>query len=72
VDYEQVRKFEKFLTQVKELRLVLVSGSADEGTKIVVFAENPVPLVNMLTEMPPVERVVEKENGIEITLKANQ
>jgi len=69
VDYELVRKFEEFLTQVKELRLVLVSGSADEGIKIVVSTEKPVPLLSMLAKMPPVESAVEKESGIEITLK---
>jgi len=71
VDYNQMMKLGEYVGQVQNLRLVLVGGSAKEGTKIVVSAEKPIPLVSVLREMPPVEQVVEKEKGIQVTLKAN-
>jgi len=71
-DFERVKKFEEFLAQVKDLQLVSVGGSADEGTMIVVSVEKPIPLLSVLSHMPLVERVVKKDRGIEITLKAKQ
>jgi len=72
VDYDQMRKLEEYLRQVQHLRLVLVGGSVKEGTKIVVFAEKPIPLINVLREMPPVEQVVKKGKEIRVTLRAKQ
>ena len=71
VDYKQMRKLEEYLRQVQNLRLVLVGGSVEEGTKIVVSAEKPIPLVSVLREIPSVEQVVKKEKEIQITLKPN-
>lgn len=72
VDYGQVRELEGYLRQVQGLRLVLVGGSVEEGVKIVVSAEKPIPLVGILRELPPVEQVVEKGKEIQVTLKAKQ
>ena len=58
IDLGQVRKLEEYLSQVQDLRLVLIGGSVDEGTEIVVSAENPIPLMDVLREIPPVEQVV--------------
>ena len=68
-DYERVKNLEESLGRVKNLRVVLVGGSAREGTRIVVSAEEPVPLLSVLSEMPPVEQAVKKGNDIQITLK---
>lgn len=70
IDLGQVRKLEEYLSQVQDLRLVLIGGSVDEGTEITVSAENPVPLMDVLREIPTVEQVVKKGKKIQITLKA--
>jgi len=72
VDCDQMRELEEYLSQVQELRLVLVGGSVEEGIKIVVSAEKPIPLVSVLREMPPVEQVVKKGKEIQVTLKAKR
>jgi len=70
VDYEQIRKLEEYLRQVQNLHLISVGGSSEEGTKIVVSAEEPIPLANVLREMPAIEQVVRKGKEIQVTLKA--
>lgn len=70
VDSGQVSKLEEHLSQVTDLRLILVGGSAAEGTEIVVSAENPIPLMEILKEMPPVAQVTKKGKATQITLKA--
>ena len=69
VDLAQMRKLEEYLCQAQDLRLVLVGGSVDEGSKIVVSAGKPIPLIDVLKEMPLVEQVVKKGKKIQITLK---
>jgi uncharacterized membrane protein YqiK len=70
IDLAQMRKLEEYLRHIQDLRLVLTGGSADEGTHIMVSAAKPLPLINVLKEMPPVEEVVKKDKEIQITLKA--
>ena len=72
VDNERLRKFERSLAQVEELRRFSVVGSAYEGTKFIVFAEKPIPLLSVLGDMPSVERGVKKDGRVEITLRAKQ
>ena len=69
IDIGQVRKLEEYLYQVQDLRLVLVGGSIDEGTEILVSAENPIPLIDALRELPPVDQIVKKGKTIQLTLK---
>ena len=70
VDSEQLKRLEEQLYQVEDLRLVLIGGSVDGGTEIVVSAENPLPLLDILEKMPPVAQVVKKGKTAQITLKA--
>ncbi|MFC1667620.1 hypothetical protein ACFL0P_07190 [Candidatus Omnitrophota bacterium] len=70
VDLGQLRELQKHLCQVPDLRLVLLSGSADKGTTIVVSAEKPIPLIDILREMPPVNQVNNIGSEIQIMLKA--
>ncbi len=70
IDLGQMENLEKDLRQVENLRLVLVGGSVDEGNKIVISAEKPIPLLRILGEMPAVEQVVRKGDKIQVTLKA--
>ncbi len=69
VDLDQVRKLEEHLSQVNDLSLVLIGGSATEGTEIIVSAESPLPLLDILGELPPVAEVTKKGKNIHITLK---
>jgi flagellar biosynthesis GTPase FlhF len=66
----QLENLEKDLRQVENLRLVLVGGSVDMGNRIVVSAEEPIPLLRILRELPIVEQVVGKGSEIQVTLKA--
>ncbi|GAJ21556.1 unnamed protein product, partial [marine sediment metagenome] len=59
------------LRQVQDLRVVLISGSVDGGSRVIVSVEKPIPLVSIIGEMPPVEQVVKKGKEIQISLKAN-
>ncbi|MFC2057231.1 hypothetical protein ACFLTO_06705, partial [Chloroflexota bacterium] len=65
----QMKKLEKYLRQVQDLHIELISGSVDEGTTIVVSAAKAIPLVESLKEMPPVQQVVKEGNKVQITLK---
>jgi len=69
VDSVQVRRFEKLLFQVPDLKVELISGSADKGTSISVFASEPMPLLDILREMPPVNQVESAGNTFRVTLK---
>jgi hypothetical protein len=69
VDLGQLENLGKALRQVENLRLVLVGGSVDEGNRIVVSAEEPIPLLRILGEMPAVEQVAKKGSEIQVTLK---
>ena len=69
VDLGQLENLEKDLRQVENLHLVLVGGSVDEGNRIVVSAEEPIPLLRILKEMPAVEQVVRKSGKTQVTLK---
>jgi hypothetical protein len=69
VDPGQFRKLEEHLSQVNDLSLVLIGGSATEGTEIIVSADNPLPLLDILREMPPVAEVTKKGKIPHITLK---
>jgi hypothetical protein len=69
VDSGQVRKLEEHLSQVPDLQLVLISGSVAENTEIVVSTENPIPLLDILRDMPPVAQVTKKGKATQITLK---
>lgn len=70
VDYDQMRELEEYLRQVEHLRLVLVGGSVKEGNKILVFTQKPIPLINVLGEIPLVEQVVKSGKDIRVTLRA--
>lgn len=72
VDYDQMSRLGEYLRQTQHLRVILLGGSVDEGTKIVVFAEKPIPLINVLRGMPPVEKALKKEKvkEIQVTLRA--
>ncbi|TET26991.1 MAG: hypothetical protein E3J67_00270 [Dehalococcoidia bacterium] len=70
VDLAQIKKLEESLSQVPDLRLVLVSGSVDEGMRIAVSAGKPMSLVDILRKMPLVAQADKKDKEIQLSLKA--
>ena len=70
VDLGQIKSLEESLQQAPDLRLVLVGGSPANGTEMVISAENPIPLMDILTGMPPVAQVTKKGKNIQVTLKS--
>jgi len=69
VNSNQMKNLEEGLRQVQDLQVVLVSGSMDEGTRVVVSVRKPVPLVSVVGEMPLVEQAVKKGKEIQVSLK---
>jgi len=71
VDLGQMEKLVECLRQAKSLgvHIVLVGGSVDKDSMIVVSLENPISLINVLRGMPPVERVVKENRKIMVMLK---
>lgn len=70
IDLGQLAALKKDLGQVENLRLVLVGGSVEGGSKIIVSAEEPLPLLDILEEMPAVDQVFRKGSEIQVRLKA--
>lgn len=70
IDLGQLAALKKDLGQVENLRLVLVGGSVEGGSKIIVSAEEPLLLLDILEEMPAVDQVFRKGSEIQVRLKA--
>ncbi|MBA7603373.1 hypothetical protein ES703_10481 [subsurface metagenome] len=70
IDLGQLDSLKKDLGQVENLHLVLVGGSVEGGSKIIVSAEEPLPLLDILKEMPAVDQVFRKGSEIQVRLKA--
>ena len=66
----QLKQLEEQIGQDENLRLVLTGGSAVDGSEIIIAAENPVPLAEILSKMPIVAEVNRKGKAIHLTLKA--
>lgn len=69
IDLGQLDSLKKDLGQVENLRLVLIGGSVERGSKIIVSAEEPLPLLDILKEMPAVDQVFRKGSEIQVRLK---
>jgi len=70
VDSGQIKSLEEALHESPDLQLVVVSGSVANGTEMVISAEDALPLMDILTEMPPVAQVNKKGKIIQVTLKS--
>jgi hypothetical protein len=62
---------EAALSQVEHLRVILVGGSAGEGNQVVVSADEPLPLLDILNEVAIIDQVESKGGEIRIRLKAS-
>jgi hypothetical protein len=70
IDLIRLRELEESLDQVEDLHLDLIGGSISEGTEIVVSVKKPLPLLDILNGMAPVEQATKKGKKIQIVLKA--
>ena len=66
----QIKNLEEKLRLIQNLRVVLTSGSADGPIRIIVSAERPIPLIDVLSRIPIVDQVTKEGKKIQILLKA--
>ncbi len=69
VNSKQIRIFEDYLKGVEELKLLSTYGSISEGPKIIISTEKPIPLVNILKTLTPVDQLSKKHGNIEVLLR---
>lgn len=69
VAFGRLRMLEDGLRQVPNLSVVLVGGSVDKGTTITVSARAPIPLMEILRELPHVEQVSKDGKRVRIRLR---
>jgi hypothetical protein len=70
VDFAQLDVLKQALFGVEDLRVVMVGGAVGEGSRVLVSAEEPLPLINVLRGIPVVEEVAGKGGEIQVRLKA--
>ncbi len=69
-DYKQIRKLRDFLLQIPNIRFTGEFASEEETT-ISLEVQVPLPLLDILGNMPSVERVVTEGDGTKLILSAN-
>jgi len=69
VNADQINEFEQSLYLIKGIRLLLIIGSAEEGTQFIVSTDKQVNLSGALREMGYVEFVSENDNTIHVIPK---
>ncbi|MFC1939024.1 hypothetical protein ACFLWM_02595, partial [Chloroflexota bacterium] len=60
---------EDYLLQIENLSLLLIGGSIEAGTEFVVSADKPIPLTNILKEMPYVKHITKEGQIIHLIMK---
>jgi len=71
VDFRTIRKLQEYLSGVRGLQLVSVSGSESDGTEIIVSSEDPLPLMDVFKKMPLIDQVDKGRNKIQLMLKSD-
>ena len=69
VDSVQIGKMEEELGLVRNLRIIMIEGSEDKGTRIIVSALQPMFLTDVLVEMSTVQQVISKDKQIQVSLR---
>ena len=70
--FQATNQFKKCLRTMESLRIDMDSWSEDEGIKIIVSVQKPIPLVGILRQMSMVECVNEKSDNIAVVLKDSE
>jgi hypothetical protein len=68
-DSVQIGKLEEELGLVRNLRIILIEGSEDKGTRIVVSALQPMFLTDVIGEISVVQQVTRKDKQIQVSLR---
>ena len=68
INAEQKKAFEELLTEVPDLHLLGSGGSSDGSSWLEIELDQPIPLVSMLKQMPPVIKVAAHGNNILVVL----
>lgn len=68
-DARQMDSLMAGLRSVQNLRIVLVAGSMEEPVRVVVLAEQRVPLIDVLGRIPIVDQVTRSGREIQLSLK---
>jgi vacuolar-type H+-ATPase subunit H len=69
VDIQHEKDFEKLLTEVPDLHIIVNAGASDGSNWLEMELDQPIPLVSMLKQMPPVKKVASYGNNIIVALK---
>ena len=70
-NYTRIRQLKECLSQTEDLKLLALIGSDTKCTDILVSAMKPLPLTDLLREMPPVEWVLKKDRStLEVALNS--
>ena len=72
VNHIQIRTFQEWLGQVDGFQVKSVGGSSVEGPNIILLVEQPIPLLERLSQLDLVERVSKGKKGFEVTLRPEQ
>lgn len=66
----EIKNLEEKLHLIQNLRVILISGSVDEPSRIIVSAEQSIPLIDVLSQIDVVDQVTKKGKEIQILLKS--
>lgn len=69
VAFEQVITFKEAIKRIENLQLLLIGGSLDKETTMLISIQEPMPLLRILGEMPIVAKVDKKDGDTVVTLK---
>jgi len=70
VVFAQIQVLKEALNQIEDLHITQVSGSAHEGTTIVISVMKPMSLMDVLRQLPYVEQVVKDKGRIHLRLRS--
>ena len=59
VELRMVSKLYNYLQTIPDIKILRTTGSWDRGTTITVVADKPIPLINIITEIPDVAVIAE-------------
>jgi hypothetical protein len=71
VDPVGLDSLKQALLEIEELRVVMVNGAVGGGSRVLVSAAEPLPLLNILRRIPAVGGVAPKGDEIEVSLEVS-
>jgi hypothetical protein len=60
------------LLSYSEIKIISIERNDDTGSRIELFVKNPIPLYQVLYDLPIVQRIAGKENELQITLRSDE